>query len=49
MRPTCINPGREIRNDFDLSERLQALADFYRGPGARFVDAAADFFAQQGL
>lgn len=28
--------------------RSRALRDFYGGPGARFVDAAADFFKQMG-
>lgn len=48
MRPKCNNNGPKIRRNFSLPERVQALRDFYGGPGARFVDAAADFFKQMG-
>jgi hypothetical protein len=46
MRYSCINKGDDIQENFTTDERLQALAEFYRGPGARFTQAAADFFAQ---
>ena len=46
MRYSCINKGDDIQEHFTLDERLRALAEFYRGPGARFTRAAADFFAQ---
>jgi RHS repeat-associated protein len=44
MRPTCINPGLQIQRDYTKDERMNALKDFYRGPGARYADAARHFF-----
>lgn len=46
MRPTRGNSGAIIRRNFTRTERLDALAEFYKGPGARFATAARDFFAQ---
>ena len=46
MRPSSINPGRKIRRNFSRDERLQALSNFYKGPGAKYPKAAADFFKQ---
>jgi len=46
MVPKKGNPGSVIRQNFPRNERLQALADFYKGAGARYKDAANDFFKQ---
>jgi hypothetical protein len=46
MQHSCNNKGDDIQENFTTDERLRALAEFYRGPGARFTQAAADFFAQ---
>ena len=46
MRPQCNNNGRDIRESFSEADRLDALARFYSGDGAKYADAAADFFAQ---
>jgi hypothetical protein len=46
MSPSRSNPGQFIRSNFSRSARLGAMRDFYRGPGARFSRAAADFFKQ---
>ncbi len=46
MRPQRGNSGAKIQQNFDRSERLEALRDFYRGPGAKYKDAARDFFEQ---
>ena len=44
MRPSCVNPGREIRAEYDKAERIKALEDFYRGPGAKYTEVAQHFF-----
>jgi RHS repeat-associated protein len=46
MRPQRGNSGGVIRGNFSRGERLDALAQFYSGPGARYGDAAASFFRQ---
>jgi len=46
MRPQRGNSGQKIRQNFTRQERLEALRDFYRGPGAKYKDAANDFFNQ---
>ncbi len=46
MRPQRGNSGQKIRQNFTRQERLDALQEFYRGPGAKYKDAAADFFKQ---
>ena len=46
MRPQRGNSGQKIRQNFTRQERLEALRDFYRGPGASYKDAATDFFKQ---
>ena len=46
MRPQRGNSGKTIRKNFSLEERLQALAEFYKGPGAKYGDVAEDFFKQ---
>jgi len=48
MRPQRGNPGLLIRNNFTLEQRVNALRDFYDGPGSRYTDAARDFFRQVG-
>ena len=47
LRHRCNNSGRDILRNFGRSRVLDALADFYRGPGAQWADAARDFFAQR--
>lgn len=50
MRPQRGNSGKKIRLNFTRTERLRALADFYKGKGAQYKDAVFDFFIQhQGL
>ncbi|GGP72663.1 hypothetical protein GCM10009347_41650 [Shewanella algicola] len=46
MRPQRGNSGQKIRQNFTRQERLEALRDFYRGEGAKYKDAATDFFKQ---
>jgi hypothetical protein len=46
MRPQPGNDGRAIRKNFSDDERRQAMADFYRQYGDKYLDAARDFFAQ---
>ena len=46
MRPQRGNSGETIRNNFTEKERLQALAEFYKGPGAKYKEVAKDFFDQ---
>lgn len=43
--------GKVIREElsegfFSRNERLNAVAEFYKGPGRKFKDAAKDFFKQ---
>jgi uncharacterized protein RhaS with RHS repeats len=46
MRPTSNNSGQDIKTNFPRAERLDALKDFYNGPGAQWPNAAQDFFTQ---
>lgn len=46
MAHSCVNSGDRIQEIFSRPERLDALARFYRGLGARFASAARDFFSQ---
>ncbi len=46
MRPQRGNPGKLIRRTFSRSERLKALADFYRANKSLFPQAVRDFFKQ---
>lgn len=46
MRPRKGNSGKLIRRNFTRTERLKAMSDFYKGPGAKYVDAVTDFFKQ---
>ncbi|MGB3410168.1 MAG: hypothetical protein WBA45_03135 [Microthrixaceae bacterium] len=46
MRPQRGNSGQIIRRNFTRDERLDALARFYSGPGAKYADAAEEFFTQ---
>ena len=46
MLPQRGNSGSRIRNNFARSERLNALADFYRQNANKNPEAALDFFKQ---
>ena len=46
MRPQRGNSRYDIWNNFTREERLQALAEFYKGPGAKYEKVAEDFFKQ---
>lgn len=46
MRPQRGNSGQDIRQNFSRQERIDALSEFYRGPGAKYQKAAGDFFKQ---
>ncbi len=46
MRPQRGNPGTRIRENFPRSERLDALAEFYKRNRDKYSDAARDFFRQ---
>ena len=46
MRPQRGNSARRIAENFNRHTRLNAMADFYRQYGQKYVDAARDFFAQ---
>ena len=46
MRPQRGNSRYDIWDNFTREERLQALAEFYKGPGAKYGDVAEDFFKQ---
>ena len=46
MRPQRGNSGADIRENFTLEERRKALAEFYKGPGAKYKEVAKDFFDQ---
>jgi len=46
MRPKRGNSGLKIRGNFTRGERLKALADFYKGGGSKYTQAAKDFFKQ---
>jgi hypothetical protein len=49
MAPSRYNSGAKIQNSFASDKIKQALIDFYKGPGAKYADAARDFFNQIGL
>lgn len=44
MRPQSNNSGTRIQQNFTLQQRKQAMRDFYKGPGAKYKNAAKDFF-----
>jgi hypothetical protein len=44
MTPSKSNPGRLIRENHSGSKIQKVLTDFYNGPGAKFKEAATDFF-----
>ena len=46
MRPQRGNPGARIRENFTPAQRQKAVGDFYKGPGAKYKNAARDFFEQ---
>lgn len=46
MRPQRGNSGAAIRDAFTRSERLSALADFYRTTGSKYTQVVSDFFSQ---
>lgn len=46
MRPQRGNSGSRIRNHFSKNEIINALTEFYKGPGAKYKEAARDFFHQ---
>lgn len=48
MAPSKINPGIKIRAQYSADQIQKALTDFYKGPGAKYIDAASDFFKQIG-
>jgi hypothetical protein len=49
MAPSKINKGVDIRNKFSSAEIQNVLTDFYNGPGAKYIDAAEDFFKYIGI
>jgi hypothetical protein len=40
------NSGATIQQNFTGKERKEAMAEFYKGDGAKFTEAAKDFFSQ---
>ncbi len=46
MRPQKGNSGADIAENFSRNDRLNALAEFYKGQGSKYTDAANDFFKQ---
>ena len=46
MRPKRGNSGEKIRSNFSRSQRLKAMADFYKKTGGKYIDASKDFFKQ---
>jgi RHS repeat-associated protein len=46
MRPKKGYPGSDMRNNFPRTDRLKAMADFYKGSGSKYAQAAKDFFKQ---
>lgn len=44
MAPSRSNPGRLIRENSSGSQIRKVLTDFYKGPGAKYKEAADDFF-----
>ena len=47
MRPQKGNSGKQIQKNFSRQQRIQAMKDFYKGPGAKYTNAAKDFFKQR--
>lgn len=46
MSPQRGNSGKTIQKNFSRQQRIQAMKDFYKGPGAKYTNAAKDFFKQ---
>ena len=46
MRPQRGNSRFDIWRNFTREERRKALAEFYKGPGAKYKEVAKDFFDQ---
>ena len=46
MKPGKVNSRRVIGGNFSGQERLKAMAKFYKGGGAKYIDAAKSFFSQ---
>ena len=46
MRPQRGNSGTKIRASFSPKELNTAMAEFYRKNGAKYPEAARDFFKQ---
>ena len=46
MRPQRGNSGARIQENFSRDQCIGALCEFYRGQGAKYEDAARDFFKQ---
>ncbi|OCG42032.1 hypothetical protein A9G25_04700 [Gilliamella sp. Bif1-4] len=46
MRPQRGNSGGKILENFGRKKVLNALAEFYKGPGAKYTEVAEDFFKQ---
>lgn len=46
MKPGRYNPRQRIQANFSRQERLKAMGDFYKQTGAKYGDAAKDFFSQ---
>jgi hypothetical protein len=46
MRPQRGNSGQDIVQNFGRDKVLDALAEFYKGPGAKYTEVAEDFFKQ---
>ncbi|KES14351.1 hypothetical protein GASC598I20_001150, partial [Gilliamella apicola SCGC AB-598-I20] len=46
MRPQRGNSRFKIEKNFTREERRKALAEFYKGPGAKYKEVAKDFFDQ---
>ena len=46
MVPSRSNPGRLIQTQFTPSQLRNAMSEFYKGPGAKYIKAVSDFFKQ---
>lgn len=46
MRPQRNNSGARIQQNFSREQCVNALCEFYSGPGAKYDGAARDFFKQ---
>jgi RHS repeat-associated protein len=44
MAPSRSNPGRLIRENHTYEKIVEVLTDFYTGPGAKYTEAASQFF-----